>query len=396
MNFKTFTQLTMRNLLYVLIVLTICSCQNKTDQETLIEISDSLQNLEKIQYRFHFEQKGYKSENSNYSYTGLQAIDFTKNNRIGADVYSKRTKNGEKVFERLAVGDTLIKIIDETKTIVKSPNAQAPIIYGNVVLYFNIFDLRKSLPLVLIDSTMTALQVSDTTIHKVPAINVTFKLKKHILGGKLYDTNGMEKTYQLIVRKQDYAPLIWAFSSPEGNMSFSYSDIQLDIDNTLWSYNPQKKYTVISDKEYRLREKNKLNRTLGSTLPDWELSSIRGKKYSNKSFQNQLTLYEFFFVGCAGSIASKPFINELAKKYGEKLNIVNIEIQNNSREDVTSFVEKYHLKEPVIFNAKDLANQLGVVGCPTYILVNTSGEIIFSSYGEKTGLTNLIEKEIEI
>ncbi|MEQ6124384.1 hypothetical protein AAON49_09305 [Pseudotenacibaculum sp. MALMAid0570] len=387
----------MKHLFCLLAFTFLLSCQKKTDLEILTKVSNDLQQIKKIQYNFNFEQKGYESESSNYSYSGIQAIDFTKKNELGANVYSKRFPRKDKEgFERLAIGDTLIKIKSKTKTIIKSPKAQVPILYGNIVLYFNLFDLRKSLPLIIKDSTMTSLHTSDTLIADIPALSIQFKIQKHILGGKLYDTHGRTNKYHLIVRKGDHVPLVWALKNKDGAMEFSYSDIQLDINPALWQYNPRKEYIVISGEEYRLREKNKLNRNIGQYFPDWQLSSIRGKSLSNKNFNNSLTLYEFFFVGCAGSVSSKHFIDELNINYGKNLNIVNIEIQDHSKSDVRSFVEKYNLKEPALFKGKQLANKLGVIGCPTYILVDRSGKIIFSSFGDRTGLKELIENELQL
>ncbi|MEE9364238.1 MAG: TlpA disulfide reductase family protein [Cellulophaga sp.] len=384
----------MKKLIYISALLLIVGCQKKTDIEILTDISNKLQQLEKIQYNFYFDKKDHQSPSASYSYSGTLAIDYTKENALGANVYSKRVKKGKKVFERLVIGDTLIKIKDETKTIVKSPNSETLILNGNVDLYFNVFDIRRSLPLVIQDSTMTSLKITDTILSETPALSVKFKIKKHIMGGELYDTKGPDNTYQLVVRKKDYVPLIWKLNNDDMNMTFSSTNIQMNIDNSLWNYNPQKEYTIISGKEYRLRGKKDLNKQLGKGFPDWQLSSIRGKKLSNKSFENKLTLYEFFFVGCIGSINAKPFIEELHKKYRKKLNIVSIEIQNHSQKEVLSFVKKHNLKEPAVFNGKKLASQLGVLGCPTFILVDKLGKIIFVSFGDKAGLKNLIEKEL--
>jgi len=305
--------LTMKNLICISVLLLIVGCQKKTDKETLIEISNKLQQLEEVQYNFYFDKKDHQSPSASYSHSGTLAIDFTKENTLGANVYSRRVKKGKKAFERLAIGDTLIKIKDETKTIVKSPNSEILILNGNVDLYFNVFDIRKSLPLALQDSTMTLLKVVDTVVSQSPALSVKFKIKKHIMGGNLYDTNGGDNLYQLIVRKKDYIPLLWKLDNDDVTMTFSSTDIQMNIDDSIWNYNPQKEYTIISGKEYRLREKKDLNKQLGKGFPDWQLFSIRGEKLSNKSFESKLTLYEFFFVGCIGSINSKPFIEELHK-----------------------------------------------------------------------------------
>lgn len=384
----------MKSTILLLSLLVIIGCQKKTNLETLTEISNKLQSLEKIQYDFSLVKKDYNSPGSSYSHSGTLAIDFTKENTLGANIYSKRIKEGEKVFERLAIQDTLIKRIDKTKTIVKSPNSSVLTLKSNLDLYFNIFDIRKSLPIALQDSTLTVLNITDTILSKTPSLSVNFKIKKHIMGGKLYDTKGSDNLYQIVVRKKDYVPLLWKLKNDDMTMTFSCTNIQLNIDDALWKYNPQKEYTSITGKEYRLRQKNALNKKLGKSFPNWQLSSIRGEKLSNTYFKNKVTLYEFFFVGCVGSINSKPFINDLHKKYGKKLNILNVEIQNYSQKEVLSFVEKHKLKEPVLYGGKELAGQLGVLGCPTYVLVNKSGEIIFSSLGDKTGLIDLIEKQL--
>ena len=287
----------------------------------------------------------------------------------------------------------MIDIIDATKTIVKTPNAHPMILDGSVDLYFNIFDIKRSLPLVLQDSTMHNLKIKDTLISKFPALSITFEINKFILGGNLYDSKGINNSYQLAVRKKDYVPLLWKLSNEKTINTFSSRNIQFNIDDALWDYE-NKDYIVISGKEYRLRQKNNLNTQLGTSFPNWKLSTLRGKTLSNKSFKDKLTLYEFFFIGCAGTIQSKPFLEKWDKKYGENLKIINVEIHDNSKKSVLSFVEKHGLKEPVVYGGKELANQLGVLGCPTYVLVNKSGKIIFCSFGDRAGLEALIEREI--
>lgn len=384
----------MKKLFFLLAILFVVGCQKKTDQEIIKAISNSLQNLEKVQYNFSFEKKDLQSPSASYSHHGTLAIDFTQQNTLGANVYSKRVKKSKTVFERLAIGDSLINIIDETKTIVKTPKAHPLVMNGNIDLYFNLFDLRRSLSIALQDSTMTNLKLHDTILLNDKAISLTFNIKKYIMGGKLYDTKGINNQYQLVVRKKDYLPILWELKNENEVMTYYNTDLKLSIDEDLWNYNPKQEYTVITGEEYRLREKNNLNKQIGKKFPYWKLSSIRGKEFSNASFKNQLTLYEFFFVGCAGSIASKPFIENIKKTYGNKIKIVNIEIQNFNQKTVRSFVEKHKLSEPVIYKGKNLASKLGVLGCPTYVLVDKSGKIIFSSFGDRTGLTDLIKEEL--
>ena len=186
----------MKSTILLLSLLVIIGCQKKTNLETLTDISNKLQSIEKIQYDFSFDKKDYNSPSSSYSHSGTLAIDFTKENALGANIYSKRIKEGKKVFERLAISDTLIKIKDDTKTIVKSPNSNLLMLNGNIDLYFNVFDIRKSLPIALQDSTLTVLNVTDTILSKTPSLSVKFKIKKHIMGGKLYDTKGSDNIYQ--------------------------------------------------------------------------------------------------------------------------------------------------------------------------------------------------------
>ena len=384
----------MKQVFYAISILFIFGCSKKTDQQIFTAISQKLQELDQIQYDFTYERKSLKTPSESFSHSGTLAIDFTKENNLGANAYSTRTKKGEKVFERLTINDTLIDILDNTKTIVKTPNAHPIILDGNIDLYFNIADIRKSLPLVIKDSTITNLKVTDTIFSETPSISVTFNIKKFILGGNLYDSKEVDNFYQLVVRKEDYIPLAWKLKNENTIDLFSCGNIQFNINSALWDYAKNKDYITISGKEYRLRQKNDLNKQLGKSFPDWNLSTIRGKKLSNKDFKNKVTLYEFFFVGCAGSIHSKPFLETLNKKYGKSLDIINIEIHNNSQKSVRSFVEEYKLKEPAVLGGKSLADQLGVLGCPTYILVNKSGEIIFTSFGDKAGLEERIQQEL--
>ncbi|MEM9720223.1 MAG: hypothetical protein AAGA10_13275 [Bacteroidota bacterium] len=80
--------------------------------------------------------------------------------------------------------------------------------------------------------------------------------------------------------------------------------------------------------------------------------------------------------------------------FGEVLQVLNVESQDSPREDVQKFTDKYELSTPTLYDGKELASQLGVLGCPTFVLVDNAGVIVHTISGRPESLKMLIAERL--
>ena len=347
-------------------ILFLGSCSS-SNTDLLEKVNSSLQQLESIKYTSTFKQYDTESASANWESTGTMVFDFTEKNALRSNI--RATREGEFGLDKIFKEDTLYDIKSDVQTLVKFTNSSENFLYGNLVLYSSYYELKEILPILLNDSITTILQVVDTTLNGVESYHVQLQTTSPILAGKLIDEQKKGK-YNLTVRKTDYLPIEWESVRETGYSKTTYSDLVTQhLADSVWDISEfEKMYLTISGEEYRSRGKELLKGQVGKQFPKWELPSLTNKSVSSNDFKDKLTLYEFFFVGCSGSIAAKPVIDELHSKYQPNgLQIVNIEIENNERVDVVKFIEKFGINNLTCYQGKELASQLGIYGCPTFV-----------------------------
>jgi thiol-disulfide isomerase/thioredoxin len=111
----------------------------------------------------------------------------------------------------------------------------------------------------------------------------------------------------------------------------------------------------------------------------------------------KLILLEFWYVGCAPCMQALPFLHELSEKYDRsKFEIISIEFQN-SKEVIEKFIKRKELKfnYQILFDGKSVANEYGIQGAPTFILINDNGDILLSEGGFNESIDRKVESAIK-
>ncbi len=367
---------------------------NPSGSDLLIKVNTKLQNLESITYTSTFKQKDTEMPTANWESVGTMAFDFSANNALGCKI--RAVREGEVGFDKIYKDDTLFDIRSESQTLVKFTDSDNNWLYGNLALYSSFYELKELLPVIINDSATDVIRVTDTVLNGMEGYQIQIQTGRPILAGKLVDEQ-KESRYNLTVRKNDYLPIEWEFVRDNGYSKTTYSNLVTSaLPDSLWETGDiEKRYLVLSGEEYRLRARNMLSNQVGKQFPFWKLPSLTGDTLSSGHFRHKLTLYEFFFVGCGGSIQAKPVIDELHGQYQKQgLQILNIEIHNNKKDEVQSFITRYHLNHLTCYQGKELASQLGIYGCPTFVLVNKSGKIVHAAFGNVIVLEDLINDQL--
>lgn len=114
--------------------------------------------------------------------------------------------------------------------------------------------------------------------------------------------------------------------------------------------------------------------TIGDNAPGFTLSDIDGNKVSlNDLLKGKEVILNFWASWCPECRKETTVLNEIAKKYKDKIDIVGINLKE-SKENVQSFVGSKGIGYKMLLDTKGkIARQYGVISLPVNVLINKEG-----------------------
>ncbi|NVK57036.1 MAG: redoxin family protein [Alteromonadaceae bacterium] len=113
------------------------------------------------------------------------------------------------------------------------------------------------------------------------------------------------------------------------------------------------------------------------------LIPVQGNVHSLAPLIGEKPLYiKLWATWCKPCIEQMPHFEHVQKTLGDKINViaVNIDLNENDR-DIDNVVDRFGLTMPVSRdNRGELARALGLQGTPYSVLVNTSGDIVYTGH----------------
>ncbi len=109
--------------------------------------------------------------------------------------------------------------------------------------------------------------------------------------------------------------------------------------------------------------------------------SITGKDIIFNLESDKMTLLYFWFTTCVRCKQAKNYLNQLQNQYSDRLNIIGINMLDESYEKVKTYIEKNNIMYPIIANGKDLARDYQAFFAPTILLINQKGDVLYDKSG---------------
>lgn len=131
---------------------------------------------------------------------------------------------------------------------------------------------------------------------------------------------------------------------------------------------------------------SRLDNTDGESV---QLKDVKGKK---------LTVLDFWATWCKPCIKAIPELIELSDKYSDSdVAFVGINVDSpRNRAKVKPFSASLGITYPVLLDIDQvLSSELMIGALPTLIILNSTGEIVFTHQGYAPGDEKIIEHEIE-
>ena len=134
---------------------------------------------------------------------------------------------------------------------------------------------------------------------------------------------------------------------------------------------------------------------------EWKLEDLDGTLHHSSDYRGNLVLLEFWTPKCGACIKAASTVALYDSLYeSQGLQIMCIEsIGRSSRKEIKQTKKDYHMDYPILLNGKELAEEYGIKGYPTFFLIDQEGIIRYIHVGyfygdSKNKFKDLIEKEL--
>ena len=261
----------------------------------------------------------------------------------------------------------------------------------------SVYSVKNAIPWLLNDSIQKS--VRDTIIKSVSYYNVVFSLKDNelaALGNKSPMLNGISFTYSFIIDKKTLLPFQVLRRSfvPDGNIvSTEFSNIETDIavDSSLFSGS---KFTaefkpLIKKRNMEAVKVNELSQNFALPAINKEESIVL------KNLQGNVVMLDFWFIGCGPCIASIPWMIDFNKRMsGKPFRLLSINTMD-SQELIKIFLKrKPEINYDILYNSKNVTLQYGIYGCPSVILIDKNGKVIYKGSVDEKQIEEMVQKNL--
>lgn len=132
--------------------------------------------------------------------------------------------------------------------------------------------------------------------------------------------------------------------------------------------------------------------------PEFSFKNLDGKEVSLSDYRGKWVLLDFWGSWCKYCIASFPAMKNLYENTDRNyFEILGIDCRD-TEEAWRTAVERYEIPWPTLYNPQpkggETVTAYGIVGYPSYVLVDPMGDIFGFSLGENEDFFQLVENEV--
>lgn len=379
--------------LSLLLSLFALQTQAQSNTETIFyQTAEALDKLKVLQYDVYREINNYK-DNYFAKNSGTAYFEFNNSKEGKLERCQLRSDKVAQIYN----GTELFNLYLSDKTY--DGGKSKPSRLSNLSLFFNsIATLRISLPVIAADASIPK-SVKDTSIDGKKYLFLKFALNKKAIefpGGFTSFESEVIKYYELLVEPASKMPfMIIDRNSIMGDQYYTKTIFTNITTNppapvaSSWFISGHEGYTLKKD------EKRRPMIAAGNKLPDWSLpvmTTHSGDSLNSAALAGKKTVIEFWIKNCGYCMAAFPEVKELQEKFGRTVNIVSVNAYEE-KEDVEFFYKREKPSYKMLYGGEKLANQLGIYGYPSVVVLDENGLVTFAKAGfNKEEILSAIKK----
>jgi len=137
------------------------------------------------------------------------------------------------------------------------------------------------------------------------------------------------------------------------------------------------------DRARKLHPSTLVGDVRGVAAPDFELTSLDGKRVKLSDYRGKAVLLNFWATWCGPCKIEMPWFVELQKEYGPQgLQIVGVAMDDASRDEIQKFVKEMGVNYTILLGKEAVGQQYGGVDVlPTTFFIDRDGKIVSREFG---------------
>jgi cytochrome c biogenesis protein CcmG/thiol:disulfide interchange protein DsbE len=116
--------------------------------------------------------------------------------------------------------------------------------------------------------------------------------------------------------------------------------------------------------------------------PEFTLVDTKGKKISLADYQGKIVIIDFWATWCPPCRRGIPDLIEIQKEYKNKVAVIGISLDTDTKKDVVPFMKNMGINYPVVYaNAQVVQDYGNIEAIPTSFVINKEGKIVNQHIG---------------
>ena len=130
---------------------------------------------------------------------------------------------------------------------------------------------------------------------------------------------------------------------------------------------------------------------------DFKATDLKGNPFYGRSLDGKIVLLDFWAVWCPPCLKAIPVLGKLHRDFGgEDFQVLGMAVYSGTGEDVSLFIQEHHIEYPMVVGNDDIVEDFGVIGYPTYFVIDSAGNVYKKYVGELEDLYDRVAKDIAI
>lgn len=128
---------------------------------------------------------------------------------------------------------------------------------------------------------------------------------------------------------------------------------------------------------------------------DFDAVDLEGQPFHGIDLKGRIVLLDFWAVWCRPCLEAFPKLTKLAHDLEhEPFDLMGVALYSGDHDDVREFLTEYDADYPMVVGEDDLAFRYGVIGYPTYFLIDPEGGIFKKYVGALPGLEDRVKADV--
>ncbi len=146
------------------------------------------------------------------------------------------------------------------------------------------------------------------------------------------------------------------------------------------------------------RHQQAMESLIGKSAPGFLVTDVNGNALDLNAMKGKIVVLNFWFIHCFGCVQEMPVLNQMMQEFKDK-DIVFIGLTFDKVQDTKAFLQQTKFDYQVVAAAQNIFDKYSIKPCPTNIVIDKNGQIVFAEsgyYPQENGTRKKLKEAIEV